>query len=646
MTDDAIALTPELLDDFFAECDEQLSTIRAQLLALEQSPSENRGATLETLYRSVHSFKGNAAIVGLAPAEQLAHVTEGLLRSWTRGEVEPNDETIDLLAQITRCLEETISAFRAKQPLPNPAELLGRVGKYVPVSAAPLEPPPSHAVQRSHVAPTPNWRATFRPQAALDRRGVNVNSVRQRLAALGSITAAKPTVEPGGAIRFDFFLALAHAPADPDAWASDGVTWEQEQHAAAAGPEHATLTPDTFFRAHSPIVRVDLSRLDELMRIAGDLVIQRSRLQDRIVQASAGTDTTSLQEVNLALARSLRELRAAVMRARMVPVTEIFSRLPFIVRDLTRGTDKGVRLVLEGQDTEIDKYLVERLKEPLLHLVRNAVSHGLETRAERGAAGKPAEGTLLLRASASGDAVEIRIRDDGRGISSAIIAARARAAALPVPEELDASAVLRLICTPGFSTRDEVDRAAGRGVGMAVVDSTLRELGGALSLSTEPGRFTEFTLRLPLTLSITDTFVVAAGSQLCAVPQTAVDEVVQMQPDEVRRLSGGEVGPHRGTLLPLIRLRRLFGMPPGSNATLPVLVLKTDGGASGLVVDRVVGHREVVVRSMSDPLLRVPGVSGATELGDGRPILILDAGTLPEAARRSHPLLPLASPAP
>ena len=648
MSDDRFELKAELLDDFFAECDEQLATMREQLATLDAAVGSGQvnPPALEILYRTLHSFKGNAAIVGLAAAEQLAHAAEDVLRRLTRGETRLEASVLDVLGQVGQRLDQLVSAFRLRQPEPEATDLLARLG------AAPVTPGrkttalpetklpgiaiPSRREEAPAVAGSQAWRATFSPTAELDQRGINVNSVRARLAAVGRIVAAVPIIKPGGRMSFEFTVALREVPTDLSTWEQDGVIFQPDVPATAVPKSDSDasggVAPTASFTAPSHIVRVDLGRLDELMRIAGEMVIHRSRLQDRIAQLK--DDRAPLQEVNLAFTRSLRDLREAIMRVRLVPVLEIFSRLPFVVRDLSRETGKQVRLVLEGQDTEVDKYIVERLKEPLLHLVRNAVSHGVETPEERVAAGKPPEATLLLRARAVGDAVDIQIRDDGRGIDAAKVATRAEAAGSPIPVAVDEAGLLQLLCTPGFSTRDEADRAAGRGVGMAVVDSTIRDLGGSLSLATQVGVFSQFTLRLPLTLSIAETLVVSAGAQLCAVPQSSITEVVQLPTPELRTINQAEVVPYRGGLIPILRLRDLFRLERGDHGHLTLLILATERGAVGLAIDGIRGQREVVVRPIQDPLIRVPGVSGATELGDGRPVLILDVATLALAMAR------------
>jgi two-component system chemotaxis sensor kinase CheA len=624
-------LRAELLDDFYGECDEHLAGMRAQLEALRRGAAPK--SALHALYGRMHSFKGNAAIVGLAPAEQLAHAAESLLRDLSRTGEAVSANHVELLEKIEARLGRIVSNYRQSQRLPTIDDLLTPLsghdhGRETTPAPAPV-PKPAAGDVRERTARAEGraiWQAVFTPTAELNARGVSINRVRDRIAGLGEIIAAEPSVL-NRTMRFEFRVALASAPADPAAWSSDGVEWTIVHAAVSPGApdagEDAALSI-----APSHIVRVDLGRLDELMRIAGDLVIHHSRLQQRI-----GGDET-LQETGIALGRSLKELRQALKRVRMVPLSEVFSRLPFVVRDLAGESGRTVDLAIEGQEIEIDKYLVERLKEPLLHLVRNAVSHGVEPPTDRLAAGKPQRATIRLRATPAGETVRIEISDDGRGVDPASVAAHARENGLPVPERLDDAAVLALLCTPGLSTSSQVDRAAGRGVGMAVVADTVRELGGTLTLATTLGAGTTFTLRLPLTLSVTGTILVQAGAQTCAVPQTFVEEIVQVPASALRAVSGVEVVAYRDGLLPLVRLHSLFKMAAPSTALAPVLVIGTERGSAGLLVERVIGQREVVVRPLHDPLVRVPGVSGATELGDGKPVLLLDPTALTRGAVR------------
>jgi two-component system chemotaxis sensor kinase CheA len=322
------------------------------------------------------------------------------------------------------------------------------------------------------------------------------------------------------------------------------------------------------------------------------------------------------------------------MRVRLVPIGEIFRRMPFVVRDLARETGRRVRLDLQGQETEIDKFLIERMMDPVLHLVRNAVSHGFELPAERAAAGKPEEGTLTLAAASVGHTVVLEIADDGRGIDAEAVAARARAMGLDVPSgPLDSRTILDLICAPGFSTREESDRASGRGVGMAVVKTTVEELNGSLTLQTAPGEGTRFVIELPLTLSITDALIAHVGARTFAVPQANVREVIEIEPAAIRTVERHEIAPFRGGSLPVVRLSRLFGIAERPRRALHAFVVGSGQDAVGIVVDRVSGQREIVVRSMADAIIQADGVAGATDLGDGRVVLILN---LPDLARHAR----------
>jgi len=647
-------LQAELLDDFYTECDEHLGNIRAQLTRLERALAARADdpSALESLFRSLHSLKGIAAMVALRPAEQLAHSAEDFLRQLTRRECTLTETGLEILIDTSQCLELVVGAHRQRHALPDTTAVLEQLASLNAASTPPAAPavdpfsvfapaPPSMPVAQAVPATDPStWLCTFFPSKELDARGINLSVVRARLSQAGEILRATPKIGSNGSMSFEFAVVFREPPVDLETWKADGLLLQQPATPPSTSSEipasEEARPASNLFIAPSHIVRVDLSRLDDLMRITGELVIHRSRLEERLHRTigEPGQDRSGLHEVNLALSRSLRDLRQAISRVRLVAVAEIFTRLPFVVRDLIQETGKQVQLVLEGQQTEVDKYLVERLKEPLLHLVRNAFAHGVESPEERLAAGKPAEATIVLRALAVGQSVVIQIRDDGRGIDPAVVAQKASEAGLPLPAVLDEAALLELLCTSGFSTRREADRAAGRGVGMAVVQNTVRELGGSLMLETKKGQGTQFTLRLPLTLSIIEAFIVSAGEQICAVPQSLTQEILQISAAQIRRIKQTDVIPYRDGVLPIVPLHSLFSAAPSSALELTVLVLNSDRGWVGLVVDRVSGQREVVVRPMQDPLVRVPGIFGATELGDGRPVLILDAGIAMTTATR------------
>lgn len=642
-------LQRELLDDFFTECDDHLAQIRQFLVQLEPSVGKAQPdpAVVEALFRNFHSFKGISAIVGLREAEELAHATEDYLRELTRGKVTLNEETLELLMQATQRLEQVVVAFRSKHAIPQIDTLLEQLRRAsgkgpaasLPQPAAPAGPiSAEEASARGLVV----WKFTFVPSRELDERGVNVNTVRSRFTSVGEILKATPQVRGQGSVAFEFLVAMKETPSDIASWEADGITAElQEQQATDNAPlaDRGVNAEHTPFIAPSHVVRVDLPRLDDLMRIVGEMVIQRSRFDDeisRLTRKGSNVDATPLQEINVGFARSLRELREGIMRVRLVPVAEIFARMPFVVRDLARETDKRARLVLEGQQTEIDKYLIEQLKDPLLHLVRNAFSHGVESPQERTRAGKPEEAIITLRAETTGDSVTITIADDGRGVNKNAILQRAASMGMEVPDVVDNAALLKILCSPGFSTRDDADRAAGRGIGMAVVQDTIRELGGTIALESEQNHGTKFMIRVPLTLAIAETLIVSAAEQTCAVPQSFVSEVLQVTEEDLQFVNGVEVMKYRTGILPVYRLTRFFKLRREAPTRMCVLVLNSDRGSSGLLVDRIHGQKEVVVRPIRDPLIQAPGISGATELGDGRPVLILDGAAFTSGAVRPH----------
>jgi two-component system, chemotaxis family, sensor kinase CheA len=414
-----------------------------------------------------------------------------------------------------------------------------------------------------------------------------------------------------------------------DSWADDGIvatqratqTRETDAHAAEPASRGSALTSSHF-------VRVDLGRLDELMRMIGDLVITRARLSESLARIEArvpAVEWRAVQENSHSMERQLRGLREGVMRVRLVRVGEIFERMPFVVRDLARESGRAVELQITGQETEIDKYLVERMMDPVLHLVRNAVSHGIEPVAARRASGKDEAGLLTLSAASVGDLVTIEIADDGRGVDVDAVRKRARSIGIAVDDApLEGRELLDILCAPGFSTRDTADRAAGRGVGMAVVRSVVQELGGALTLDTVRGQGTRFLIELPLTLAITDAIIASVGGQTFAVPQSSVREVIDVAASSIRALENHEIIPYRGGVLPLLRLSSLFGLTARPGRTLHVFVIGSGASAVGVAVDRIHTQREIVVRTMTDPLTRSEGITGATDLGDGRVVLIVD----------------------
>ena len=624
----------QFLDDYYAECDEHLVAIRRSLVALEDDVNTRTvdRTQLDNLFRSFHTLKGISGMVGLSAAEQLAHHLESYLRELREGTVVLTAAGFEAVATSVSLLEGVIDAHRNAQPVPPIGDVVERLQAVSTDSAtsniktSTAEPETAESQNTAT-----RWQIEFTPTAELAERGINVNSIRSRLQAIGELLQAKPVVKGAGEIAFEFIIATNADDPTLKSFESDGLTFKPApiDIAPRAKEPVPTIAP-------ASVVRVDLDRLDELMRIIGELVISRTRLEEQLSELKRVTPAPvwrSLQETSSGMARQLRDLRESVMRVRMVQIGEIFERMTFVVRDLARESGKKILVQFSGGETEIDKFLVERMMDPFMHLVRNAVSHGLETVAEREAQGKRSEGLLSLSAMTAGERIVIKIADDGRGIDRNVVIERANARGLNhANAETDDAALLDLISTPGFSTRDEADRESGRGVGMEVVRKAIEELGGRISMATKVGEGTAFTIELPLTLAVAEALIVSVNGQRFAVPQSAVREVMEVESTSTKILENNEIVPYRGKVLPLLRLARVFEMNYQRGEKFHVLVIGEEANAVGLAVDRILGQREIVVRAIKDPLAQSQGIAGATELGDQRVVLILDIGALRQLA--------------
>jgi two-component system chemotaxis sensor kinase CheA len=627
----------QFLDDYFTECEEHFTLIRRTLLDIEQfvnNPQLDTGQ-LDELFRSFHTIKGISGMVGLTPAEQLAHEMESYLRVLRTGEAILTKGGFEALLDGTRTLEAVVAAHRTRVPSPDTAAAIASLTAAI-TDTSEVEPAEPSAKPAKADSQTAKWRFRFVPSQSRSEAGINVNTIRARLQTIGVIQQATPIVENGD-VLFEFLVVTDVAEPEFNDLDELGLTMSRVEEAPAESTERDSHLAATSLAASS--VRVDLSRLDQLMLLVGELVVTRARLEQNLSMVRTMLPSNNwrhLHEVNVTLGKQLRDLRRDVMRVRMVAVAEVFERMRFVVRDVAREAQKQVVLELNGQETEIDKFLVERLADPLMHLVRNAISHGIESEPERRAAGKERTGHIWLTARTSGEIVIIEIEDDGRGIDVNSIAAKAPEVDLLGNDgEIDFNKVLDVITAPGFSTRTEADRASGRGVGMDIVARAVHDLDGQLILKSEQGVGTKFRIELPLTLAITDALVANVDGQTFAVHRSTVNEVIEINPESINVLENNEVIIHHGDVLPLVRLSRVFNLTDKSEGRLHAFVIGTGSRATALVVDKVLGLREVVVRALNDPLTDVQGIGGATELGDGRPILILDVMEILNSSRQA-----------
>ena len=634
----------EFIDDFFSECDEHLATVRRVLLDIEAHASQGPNAgEFHDLQRALHTLKGLSGMVGLGSAEEIAHAMEDAVRAVQTLDRIPSS-VIESLFVGERLLETAVASRRTKTAPPAAGPFVDRVHDLLRIVASGTTPPTRTVTiagsADANVATSRVMRFDFVPSAGLAARGVGVELIRQRLGSLGEITSTTPRVRDVGGLVFEFVVALAPGSSPDDAWRSDGLVWEGGDFSFEEEPVgvviHESTPAPAMSSTASNVVRVDLTRLDDLMRMVGELVVSRARLEASLAKVDDGMSSStyeSLMEANASIERQIRTIREGVMRIRLVPIGEVFERMRFAMRDIARDAGKEIRLEFSGQDTEIDKLIVDRMLEPLLHLVRNAASHGIESRDERAAAGKPVEGTIWLRARAAGDRIILEVEDDGAGIDVDRLSHRAREMGVSIGGSVTSDTVLDVICAPGFSTRDVADMTSGRGIGMAVVRSTVRSLAGELLVASELGRGTRFTVELPLTLMITDALIFEIGDQSMAIPQVSLREILPLDPTAVTRMENNSVLSYRGKVVPLVDLSEVFNLPSPPGARRHVLIVGNDLNPSGLLVDRVLGLREIVVHPIADPLIAVPGVSGATELADGRVSLILDAAALVRGSR-------------
>lgn len=428
--------------------------------------------------------------------------------------------------------------------------------------------------------------------------------------SVNGLTEAKPSAEPKPA-------------AEPKVIKSSPVSHPTDGGASGEGNT----------QVHT--IRVDTVRMDNLINLVGEMVITRTRLVqiglDLKAQYRMDNMVNNLNEANVYLGRLMNDLQESVMRLRMVAIGTVFSRFPRLVRDLAKKTGKEIDLVLNGEDTELDKTVVEVIGDPLMHLIRNSVDHGIEPPEERRAAGKPEVGTVTLDAYHEGNHIAILISDDGAGLPLEKIRKIAVSKGLiGEKEELSERDTANLIFLPGFSTADKVTDISGRGVGMDVVKKALNNLGGMVDISTRQGLGTTFTIRLPLTLAIIQALLVEVGEEIYAVPLSSVLETLLVNRTEIKTVGGLPMVQLRGNTLPLISLQEKFGLPAeeADSSEVCVVVVGFGDKALGLIVDELRGQQEVVIKSLGDFLNNLPGIAGATILGDGKVTLILDIGSL------------------
>ncbi|MET7143859.1 chemotaxis protein CheA [Xanthomonas sp. PPL139] len=580
------AVPDDIAADFIIEAQEILDRLGEQLVSLEQAPEDS--GQLNAVFRGFHTLKGGAGFLAINAMVELCHAAEETLGMARAGQATLQARHFDAAQQSLDYLQSMLDAFGSGQEPPRaPAELIAQFDAHG--DAAPAPAPAMSAAP----APAPKAAAA----AAGDADLISDDEFEALLDQLHG--DAPPAATP---------QALQPAPRAPSPAPKAAAA-----PAKAAEPEHT--------------VRVDTKRLDAIVNLIGELVLSRNRLKTLRVRLRDEELDRAVSSLDIATAR----LQSAVMRTRMQPVGKVFSRFPKVARDVARSLNKEVELELIGADTELDRNLVEALADPLVHLVRNAIDHGIEAPALREATGKPRGGHVRLSAQQEGDYVSIEVQDDGAGIDPERLRAKAREKGLIDPEaaaRLSTEECLHLVFLPGFSTKSEVTDISGRGVGMDVVQSRIRELSGQIQIQSELGRGSRFLIRVPLTLAILPTLLVQAGDTVYALPLARVVEVLHAPRRSLGWFDGRAVLDRQSHTLPLVDLRQWLNIDAPQLPLLTVVVLQAGESRMGLVVDQVRGREEVVIKPLPRSLRGLPGYAGATLIGDGRLALILDVDGL------------------
>jgi len=599
---------------FFEEAAELLGEMERLLLELDvAAPNKD---DLNAIFRTAHSIKGGAGTFGFNEITETTHILESLLDKLRNDELRLESEMVDVFLKSVDVLKMQLDGRQSggEVDLQAVADICRRLNELAAAKQATV--PAIAAARLPASGPT--------PAAAGDAAG-DAAAVDPSLENLYAILTGGPTSDgsmPAPTVApmegYGFFTEIPPQP----------VPAEHHEQAAADAPKRRSS--DRVEAVEASSIRVGVEKVDQLINLVGELVITQAML----AQTASRVDPVlyeSLLNGLAALERNTRDLQESVMSIRMMPISFVFSRFPRVVRDLAAKLNKQVELKTVGEGTELDKGLIEKIADPLNHLVRNSLDHGIESPEKRIAAGKDPKGTITLRASHQGGNILVEVADDGGGLSRARILAKARERGLAVSDEMSDQDVWQMIFEPGFSTAEVVTDVSGRGVGMDVVRRNIRGMGGSIEITSQLGWGTCIAIRLPLTLAILDGMSVGVGKDIFIIPLTYIIESLQPEPGDIKTISGqGSVVQVRGEYLPVVALHERFKLEPNvADMDKGIMViLESEGSKTALFVDQLVGQHQVVIKSLETNYRKAQGISGATIMGDGRVALILDVAAL------------------
>ncbi|MFN4180079.1 MAG: chemotaxis protein CheW [Armatimonadota bacterium] len=633
-----VELSPDELTLFVSEAEENINGLENGLLRLER---EGDTSLVAELFRHAHTLKGSAGAAGLTEMSQLAHAMENLLDQVRNGMRTVTIELVDALLEGVDILRAMVVALQQNEPLPNPTSLIKRLESVAEMQSP--EPVAETSEPLEEITATLN--IFIKPECPMP--SARAFQAYLTMSRYGEIVSLDPPVDEIQAGRAKYRL-VAQLKLPDNASLSDLeqelmrfedlVVEVQRQREGRKVSEIVTAQKETetpvASTAELQSVRVSIEQMDALLNLVGELVIERARLERgvrKIAELNANGVAEELQGVTERVSRIVGQLQESLTRTRMVPLSVVFGRFPRLVRELARNMGKKVQLRIEGEDTEIDRALVEKLNECLVHLIRNAIDHGIEPTDERVKAGKPVEGLLEISAYQSEGSVIVVVRDDGRGIDPNKIRRKAVERGLLTEEQatnLSDDEALQLIFRSGFSTKEEVSEVSGRGVGMDAVKAAMEQIGGAIDFHSQVGAGTTVTLRLPLTLAIIPALLVRVGGRLFALPMHSVTEVLDLHRSDIQVIGQGEkVLMLRGNPLPLCSLSHLLDIRNGTIEKTAVIVRQRER-LLAMSVEGVEGKDEIVIKPLGYPLHNLRTFIGATILGDGSIALIIDLNGL------------------
>ena len=605
----------DLLQDFLQEASDLLSDVDNKLVDLERSPDDRR--LLNDIFRGFHTIKGGAGFLNAVELVTLCHLTENLFDKLRNGEMGLTPELMDTIMAATQSVRNMFGELaQSSQPRAASADVISALRKALDEE----EPEEEQAAEVTSQASTSSVEAPDSASVGAEEDGPDWQALHSAVtgAASSSTVSVPPVIAPTTAVP-----TAAMAPRFPP----EGRRETDRPGAVASGATSGRRIEEKS-AARESTIRVDTARLDQVLNLSGEIGLTKNRLTSLRADILAGrNDTDTLHALDQAVSQLdllVSDLQNSVMKTRMQPIGRLFQKYPRIARDLARQLGKDVELALIGEETEVDKTMIEDLADPLVHLVRNAVDHGVESAEERLAAGKPAKSIVRLEARQEGDHIVLIIADDGRGMSPERIRAKAVEKGIIKEEEantLDDRQSLNLIFLPGFSTMSQASAVSGRGVGMDVVKTNIQKLNGSVDIRSEPGKGSVFIISLPLTLAILPVLLVLLGDQPFALPLSMVREILPIDKNKMQEVGGKETLVVRGEVLPVVALSSLLGWPQLKTPEFGVL-MQTSERSFILSVDSFAGRDDAVIKSLDD--FRPRGVAGVTTLSNGQIVLILD----------------------